>query len=111
MAIFDQVVEQAAGWAELQQPRLMSLKTIEIRLQVSLSGSFCTGRWLTNDPRMSSGVGTGWGSLTSVGCDCWGVIRLVMQRNLPRSVSCTDFSTVLMLASLTFGQIVENASL
>ena len=88
-----------------------SLKTVEIRLQVSRSGSFSVGRWLTNDPRMSLGVGTWRGSLTILGCDFWGVIRLVMHLNSCRSVSCTEVSTVLTLASLIFGQMVENASL
>ena len=58
--------------AEYQWASARLEKTSEISEHVSLSGSFCSGIWLTRLPRILSKVGTVHFSSTSFGCSLSG---------------------------------------
>ena len=84
---------------------------VDIRAQVSLSGSFCSGIWFTKDLRMLSSVGTVRVSFTNIGWDFSGDMRQVMRQSLCSSASLTDYNRVLTLALVIFGHMSANASL
>ena len=82
---------------------------VEMREQVSLSGSFCSSIQFTREPRMLCNVGTVWFSITNVGWDFSGDIRQLMRRSLSSSASLTDCSRILILALFIFGHMSAKA--